>query len=326
MPFHLINRVYESITFSEASRKRIQFVHGDKDEILVHESDGCCDIGLSKRLYLALFKEGHDHFAEGYPSTNEKSESTDYDTVWSTYLASLALLTTTNEHMTVWRVHESTVWMLYSKYGLLFLNKEATYAMTLATSSFARINKSLMLWCWIRTLVIAGAFGGTEEWPLLMEQVLQSMEVHFGNYAAGFTAAWLVRVVGDADMKILELVKCRCKANVADVSLWTLIGTILLGEQNKWVYAEHERISSKIKKAGFTPVELKKVISPVKLEFERAELIRWLLAVEASYENPYKQLLRSGVDAETQALFGEKIRNTKNLLFKAALLSSLEIS
>lgn len=291
MTFFLIQRLYETVTESNFQRTRIQLIPGDTEEIISHSEDGVCDVGLTKRTYLAIFKEGHSCFEPRYGSDNTQRSH------WDTYYASLAVLTTTNEHMTAWRVHEDVVWSLYRTEGRPFLQNEARYMMALGTSQLARINKSLVLWCWIRKLYVASAFANNDcsrSLEMLMEQVLQAMQVHFQNYAAGFTAAWILHA-SSPNKKILEMVRVRCMESVTDVSLWTLMGTLLLDQKNEAVVDDYRRIRLELENRGMVGLRSSEATDGANL-FDRGpitkQLLLWLLAIEAPYETPYNQLLR----------------------------------
>ena len=67
------------------------------------ESD-TLQIGFSKRRYLELFTEGH-HFLEERNWSADVALMGDVE-LWRFFLATAALLATTNDHLTAWRLHE----------------------------------------------------------------------------------------------------------------------------------------------------------------------------------------------------------------------------
>lgn len=249
--------------------------------------------------------------------------------LWTTYYASLAVLTTTNEHMTAWRVHEDLVWALFRSEGRLFLDSEARYMMALGTSNLARVNKSLVLWCWIRKLFVAGAFNGGESAKhidKLMEQVLQAMQAHFQNYAAGFTAAWILQVSGSSSA-VLNMIRARCMENITDVSLWTLLGTLLVGKESEEVAQDYSRVLSELKIRGlgsFQEAAAGNSVSLVDRCSIANDLLKWLLAVEAPHENPYNQLLRHRQPPSFQCECIQKIKSDVNEGFKKTLIKLIE--
>lgn len=317
MTFALTRRFYKAITGAKANRTRLQFIPGSEIDIVVHASNDCCDIGITKATYLAIFTEGHSSFVKGYPNNKICCADKSENELWDNYFATIALLCTTNEHMTAWRVHEETVWALTSR-GLLDLEVEAKYVMGLATSKFDRINKSLMIWYWIRTLYCAGAFEPSKgsSFKQLMEQVLQSMEAHFCNYAAGFTAAWLMQVARPEEkdkFDIIDMIKVACKENVTDVSLWTLMGTVLLSETNQRIVSDYQKLQKKLAAQGIgSPLSPSYVPNgSASLKSIRDGLLQWLLAIEAPYRTPYEQLLRDSNSIELKPILVGKLC-TKN--------------
>lgn len=318
MSFALTKTLYEAIIGVKTHCIRIQFIPGSDLNIAVHTSDGICDIGITKKTYLAIFTEGHSFFNEKYPIDTKLLIKEAENELWEFYYATIALLSTTNEHMTAWRVHEDIVWTLVHK-GLLSLEEEAAFIMALATSKFDRINKSLVLWYWVRTLYCAGSFepSNGSSFRQLMEQVLRSMEAHFCNYAAGFTAAWLMQVArldGKNRLDIIELIRCVCKKNVTDVSLWTLMGSVLLNEINHRIVSDCLRIQKKLADRGID-VFIRQECAPSVFVIPKTitdELLQWLLAVEAPYRTPYEQLLRNPVGIDLKSVLKEK-ETTRNL-------------
>lgn len=324
MALALTKLLYEAVTGAKTDRTRIEFIPGSDVDIVVHNSDGCCDIGVTKKAYLAIFKEGHSFFVEGYPKNAKCLTDKAEIELWETYYATIALLCTTNEHMTALRVHEDIVWTLVRR-GLLQLKEETALVMALVTSKFDRINKSLALWHWVRTLYCAGAFEPSNGLSILrlMEQVLKSMEIHFCNYAAGFTAAWLVQVAQLKENEKLELVnmiKCGCTKNVTDVSLWTLMGTVLLGAEDQRVASDYRRIESKLAAQGIE-IPARHTTSLQNSNSLRAiteGLLQWLLAIEAPYKTPYEQILRNPVGIDVKLILRENC-TTKNSDFSEVM-------
>lgn len=334
MSFALTKSFYEAATSTTAARTRIQFIPGDEVGVVCHDCAEACDLGLSKKTYLAIFREGHMYFERGMAANACQSR---LDTLWDRYFASVAVLTTTNEHMSAWHVHEDTVWALYAELGLLFLVQESAFTMALATSKLARINKSSVLWCWIRKLFVAGAFVRPLSWttPQFIEHILQALEVHFQNYAAGFTAAWIVQchfvcetVANGAAgefLYVLEMVRRRCMERVTDVSLWTLLGTLLLGKVDSNVLEDYLHIRAGLERRGLVPLPPCVSVPQVSPEQRNtatrvaSELLRWLVACESAYESPYNQLLRASTIPESESLLQQAMVQTRNKTFQETL-------
>lgn len=326
MKLALTRKLYSVITSTTLPSARLQFVPGNDVDILCHEED-CCDVGLSKKTYLAVFKEGHDHIED---LVQNYSQLCTTDELWNAYYVTIALLTTTNEHMMAWQIHREVVWALYRSEGPSFLHNEATYFMALATSRFQRINKSLVLFLWLRKLLVLGAFGEVNERTLnrVMEQVLRSMEAHFCNYAAGFMGVWLIEVARENSISLgamLNMIKDCCMRNVADISLWTLMGTVLLGKTNVYMKRDWDRIISELSESDSID-QIPSVVASCGGDFKSSqlsdianELLTWLLTIESPHKTPYLQLLRNGVPDSFPAQVQMKLSSSVSEPFKRTL-------
>lgn len=328
LPF--TRNLIEALTTTQCGQTRVQFVPGTDLGVLIHDSDGFCDVGVTKKTYLAIFSEGHSYFSKGY---SIEPENLDESQLWDAYYASSALLITTNEHMTAWRVHEDIVWALKARTEHQFVRKEMSFITALATSRFERINKSLALWRWFRTLVVASSPISPAYFFNLLEKVLQSMEVHYCNYAAGFTAVWLIQNFSNQDTctKTLDLIKNRCMKNVSDVSMWTLMGTVLLEQTNISIHRDYNYIQEHVNNrqgfqfignpsfvpSRFVPSGADQTLANQTL----AELLEWLLAIESPVLNAYLQLLRDKQNLQFRDLLKMKLLETKNPLFRETLLT-----
>lgn len=339
------------------------------------ESD-TLQIGFSKRKYLELFTEGH-HFLEGRNWSADVALMGDVE-LWRFFLATAALLATTNDHLTAWRLHERVVGEMAlrecrdeenegerereceiesesenerekgiarkskngnerSLSGILEEGKAETFraarmsflpdvapfsapalfgsfsfgsfsapglslaaalslrfCAALATSRLARINKSPLLWTWLRKLAVAGLFSLQKSFRFFFETTLRSMALHFANYHAAFTAHWLVSVArahGLDPRPALALLRPLCRANLADVSAWTALARILAPQPDPLrLYRQLEKETPK--NFGVTPQKLSLV--PMQSDVSDSEPyalllpdLQWLLSVKCAVVAPY---------------------------------------
>ncbi|QFZ27364.1 hypothetical protein EJF18_30333 [Clavispora lusitaniae] len=341
------------------------------------ESD-TMQIGLSKRKYLELFTEGH-HFLEGRNWSADVASMGDVE-LWRFFLATAALLATTNDHSTAWRLHERVVGEMalrecrdeenerererenegenenesenerekgiarkskngnerslseiseegkaetfraarmsfspdvapfsapalfgsfsfgsFSAPGLsLAAALSLRFCAALATSRLVRINKSPLLWTWLRKLAVAGSFSSQKSFRFFFETTLRSMALHFANYHAAFTAHWSVSVArahGLDPRPALALLRPLCRANLADVSAWTALARILAPQPDPLrLYRQLEKETPRI--FGVTPQKL--TLEPMQSEVSDSEPyaspladLQWLLSVKCAVVAPY---------------------------------------
>ncbi|KAM9932185.1 hypothetical protein OXX80_008177 [Metschnikowia pulcherrima] len=306
-------------------------------EAVTDSENDTLEIGFSKKTYLYIFTEGHSYFQGKYP-TVKKIKNCSQDELEHVYFASLPLLLTTNEFTTIWRVHESVVWELSRKAGMVWAKNDLAFCMALATSRLDKINKSPLLWHWLRKLSIIYVFNEFEE-PIYLHfinQILRSMDAHYANYAAGFTLGWLVNVARALELKfdenaVISLIRHKCRQKLGDVSLWTTFGTVLSAKKcefSETLYrhmaksleeigavsrdhsnhvptyglSSHESgdlIENQIKKSPNTEPVVSRDLSAL-LEKEACCEIKWLLDVQCSIATPYKHMLQSMHDREIE--------------------------
>ncbi|GEQ67644.1 hypothetical protein JCM33374_g1309 [Metschnikowia sp. JCM 33374] len=248
MSFPLSQGLYDKVTESHTSclYTRIQLLRGGESiEDIADTPNETLEIGIPKKAYLAIFTEGHSFFQGKYPSAKNVRNMSQHE-LECVYIACIALLSTTNDHSTIWRVHESVVLELAGRSGgsgSSWVKKDFTYMIALATSCLDKINKSSVLWHWLRKLAVVCVFRdfSNSKFYIFCKHVLRSMDAHFANYAAGFTLVWLVQVARSLElhfdeMAVLSLLREYSRKRLGDISLWTAFGRIL--SDKKCVYAE----------------------------------------------------------------------------------------
>ncbi|KAM9893110.1 hypothetical protein OXX79_009562 [Metschnikowia pulcherrima] len=333
-PF-LTQEIYGKIVSTTCQYTSIQFLPtATAIEAVTDSENDTLEIGFSKKTYLKIFTEGHSYFQGKYPSV-KKIKNCSQDKLEHVYFACLALLLTTNEFTTIWRVHEYVVWELSRKAGMVWAKNDLAFCMALATSRLDKINKSPLLWHWIRKLSIIFVFNEFEE-PIFLHfinQIFRSMDAHYANYAAGFTLAWSVNVARALELEfdenaVISLIRQKCRQKLGDVSLWTTFGTILSAKKCEFSETLYRHMAKSLEEMGVVSRDHSNhvptygsslhesgdsiegqiqasVTEPVVfrdlsalLEKEACCEIKWLLDVQCSIATPYKHMLQSMHDRE----------------------------
>lgn len=240
MSFPLTQSVFSTVVSTKCLLSTLQFM--PEGDVIVSGEDGdTCEVGFSKKTYLAMFLEGHRYYEQNSYRLEPLTTFLDVQ-LDEMYMATISILTTTNEHSTVWTLHEEIVGELYSRRGRDPVIDDFKFFSALATSRLPRINKSSSLWLWIRKLTVLVIFNWNMMAPIqLIRQILRSMELHLANYCASYTLAWLVDVASarSVDLQdIVQLVRQQCRRNLGDISLWTALRRLLEGK-HEWYSLEH---------------------------------------------------------------------------------------
>lgn len=218
----LATQLWTTITSDFHECKTISIIPGDDQFITAADATtGTLEIGLSKDVYLKLFQEcHHQQHVELTP--------------WDEYIMTVGYLVTTNENYTILNRHVAAVDKIISERPQ-FLQQEIDFISTLLASRLKRINKSPTLWHLFRRLVVK------QRLPLsqtLMLRVKASLCNHFANYYATNFLRWYVSVLldqGEDIEGVVDMVVQLAKANIGDVSLWLLIGFILVPEPDYYI-------------------------------------------------------------------------------------------
>ncbi|KAF3993701.1 hypothetical protein FT663_01114 [Candidozyma haemuli var. vulneris] len=300
--FKLIRSLHEHVTSTKCSYSALQIIPGAPDgEILAHESEerDALDIALSKKTYLGVFAEAHAFFEKvGYREIHVK-DLTDTE-LWTVYYASGSILFTTNEHFTAWRVRQDVVLELLRRGNEILLD-EFNFATFLAASRLKRVNKSSILFAWIRRVYVA-LEGESKVRELLVVRLLKSLDAHFANYCAGYTLQWLIRVLrAQGDGKTLgylaEKLRSACRSHLSDVTLWRTYSVYLRSEDSD-TYAV-ESFNEDLQFWG-PKVANSKLLSVSLPSWDKSEDIAaeldWLLKVQCPYLTPYDCLYEAASD------------------------------
>lgn len=293
--FGLFRSIYGPVISSNCSCSTLQILPDAPDgEVLSHESTdgGVQDIALSKKTYLAIFAEGHAYFERaGYK--NHQFEELPVPKIWDLYYATSSILLTVNEHFAALRLHQNAFIELLRR-GEITVRQELDFATFLVTSKLKRVNKSSVLFHWIRRLFVA-LFGDANATKTLVQRLLRSLQMHFANYCAGYTLQWLIRVLraGKDDISLQYIgqeLKAMCMAHLGDVTLWRAYSLCFDGEDTDtfaveqfneelefWRHLNIEKTPLKIPANNYN-------VSPV------FDDLRWLLKVECVYLTPYECL------------------------------------
>ncbi|ODV81490.1 uncharacterized protein CANTADRAFT_110209 [Suhomyces tanzawaensis NRRL Y-17324] len=282
----LICQLHSHITSSTSDHKTIQLIPGDQVEIVAAHDNGNLEIGLTKKTYLALFKQCHLY----WHSKDSRSPTLD------TYLMTLGYMVTTNENTTIIALHDTVTAQLYQEHGEEFLLREIDIISTYLSSRLKKINKSSSLWSLMKRYTVLIA----EKYPDVLKTVVlrawQSCQVHFANYYAANYLKWCFQV-GILHREALETLQQLCHKNLRDVSLWNLQYEALLsvgGLRSQYSINEHNRLAKDSKYWSVQPrTPILAIDDP---EWVRSEIIRqfeWLLQIECSIRTPYVTLINA---------------------------------
>lgn len=287
---------------TEAPTRHVSLsVGGDSAAFEVHDELETRHIRMSKKTYLQIFCAGREdwkNMSEGTESANLVT-STGFTQTW-------ALLVTTNDHSSAWALHEKLVGPKLGDREVF--QKELKMALCLATSYLKRVNKSPLLWLWIRKLCVLHISTVDEPATIrsIFESALMSIDVHFANYYAAFTLLWLLQIGARRGWEILpELVsrlRVACKLLLADVSRWNCLGDVYSGELHSYAVVHYHQLQVGFQNYGVLPEKVDELHQMIPLEAYKnesyAELasadFQWLLLVQCPRITPYRNLLRCG--------------------------------
>jgi hypothetical protein len=305
----LTRSLWKAVMGDEHRIKIIQLAGGlESGTIEFGETDHVLDIGMSKLTYLAIFKECHSHWHRLLADSTVLDITNNLNMLslpdlWDIYYMTVGYLITTNENHSVISLHEDTVLVLARRVSNSdhLLEQELDLVSSFLTSRLKRINKSSSLWCWAQKLTVMVIFNDYNSEASrrlcmkLIDRALKSMELHFANYYAGRFLQWLleiVRPIPSVSNYFFDQLHAKCRSNLHDVSLWTLLGVFWRPPQTlNYPKHEYRKIVNGLIPYGFDIsceiLELK----PLKVQFLALEDIKWLLNVSCKILTPYKVLI-----------------------------------
>lgn len=324
-----VEAIYEAIVTTGCQNVTLQFM--PEGDILIVEENGVCEIGISKVAYLDIFTRGH-HYLEAEvgnwrhskrnsaANQNSDTENVHSPNLNQIYMATNAVLLTTNDHLTCWRHHEEIVGEMSRNDPEIVLS-DLKFCLALATLRLAKINKSSGLWHWLRRLSVILVIEldklGIERF---LELILTSMEHHLANSAASHTFMWIFDVfssLGRVQLKslenetpeqtkvhysrILRLLRGQCRSDLHDISLWTVLAHVLQRNPNSYCLvhlAELQKRNSAVFRQNFQTRSLNNscnvksdLFRSQDVEMEAQNDLDWLLAVNCAVRLPYKLIL-----------------------------------
>ena len=262
---------------------------------------------MSKLTYLAIFKECHTFWHQLLAKQTSLDVSNNLkllslQELWDIYYMTVGYLITTHENHSIISLHESTVLVLANKVSNPnhLLEQELDLVTSFLTSRLKRINKSSSLWCWTQKLTImlvCDDYKSEKSRNLCMkviDRVLKSMELHFANYYAARFLQWLIEIIRPFPLLsnyLFDQLHAKCRSNLRDVSLWTLLGMFWKPQDHNYPKHEYRRIVN-----GLIPYNFKisceiLELEPLEVQFLALEEINWLLTVSCTLLTPYKVLL-----------------------------------
>ncbi|KAI5967322.1 hypothetical protein CANMA_003142 [Candida margitis] len=317
----LIKSLCDELLSSNKSIKIIGIVAqaGEKD-ILSHEEGDTLEIGLTKEMYLRIFKESHEYFNSHYDD-RLNIESLSHSQLDKMYYMTLGYLITTNEHSTIIALHEELVHRLGNyKYDLEIVSSFLTCRMK-------RINKSSSLWHWLRKLTI-NQIRHSDNLRKLLQRALVSCQLHFANYYANNYLQWLITMFRLTRVELEDfqdsLLKS-CRAQLSDSSLWGTLKVYLKPDDNmiNYIVGEYKR---------FTGLDLPKTFARVDHDSTIIQLFEWLLRSQCTFTTPFRVLTESTDSLKTlskleQMLNGSALESSckvkKELIKRKELLETI---
>lgn len=276
-------------------------VGGDSAAFEVHDESQTRHIRMSKKTYLHIFCAGREEWKimKEDKDLADRITATGFTPTW-------ALLVTTNDHSSAWALHEKLVAPKLS--DRVTLQKELRMALCLATSYLKRVNKSPLLWLWIRKLCVLhiSTIDEPETIRDVFESALISIDVHFANYYAAFTLLWLLQIGARRRWEILPELVTRlreaCKLLLADVSRWNCLGDVYSGELHSYAAVHYHQLQLGFQKYGVLPKKVEERVHATLMEVSENDLyaelasadFQWLLLVQCPRITPYRNLLRCG--------------------------------
>lgn len=291
----LIRQLHDIVVQSRAKNKVIQLLPPDNaiQEVLAVEIGDNLEIGLTKQVYLTLFKQVHQqwHQFDTLQWENNKSAWWDY------YYMTLGYLITTNENHTIITLHELLVHKLCQEHGNWVLDNEIELISVFLSSRLKRINKSSSLWLLMRKLSILGILHNSKDdiKQKFLNRVFKSCQFHFANYYANMFLKWYIgiSVVLGHDDYIGDKLIMMCHQNLNDCSLWsTLAVWMYLDPHLKHYIDQYNQVAGQLGQKLLTISELKdKSIGSGPNLNEIKTQLQWLAQVSCRYMYPYTALL-----------------------------------
>lgn len=311
--FKLMRGLYSRVVSTKCTISSLQIIHdAPHGEILFHESTktDTLDIAMSKKTYLKIFAEAHAVFEKlGYKFVLQLLTGTE---LWALYYATTSMLLTTNEHLTIWRLHREAVFELHDR-GEEIIKKEFDYVTFLAASKLKRVNKSSMLFHWLRFLMVP-LFETLDAVKILIQRLLRSLEVHFANYCAGYTFQWMIRLLHAsqkrelfeyAGLQIREI----CRSHLSDITIWETYSVWLTADSDTFTVDLFNRDALQWTKHSVFVKELQYGPQMSRVDDVVLEDLDWLVKVECAYMSPYESLYKATNDKNA-------IRHRIHLLMK----------
>lgn len=290
---------------------------------------GSLEIGLTKSSYVALFIEVHTFWHRQCMGKAPLVDRQLPDEVMDLYLMTLGLLLTTPENRPALNLHQDLVFLI-SATDALFLERDFDIATCFLQSRLKRINKSPLLWFWIKKLTILLVLNNLDShkqqlrFTTLVARTLASFRHHYSNYYAGSFLLWLCHVLNgvsgpnfDSLLVILqkELTQS-CRSTLLDVSLWTSLATLAVALETCCEHAldEYYRLGGKkfSEKAG-----AENRLSTHDFVYSH---LKWLLDVECHVETPFRVLINALTNLDAMAeVINNKHPDHNNVFLKRAL-------
>lgn len=267
------------------------------DPIFSSVENGVTEIGISKKSYLAMFKQSHTYWHQRPESVSDLE----------LYYFTFGYLLTTNENHTIIKLHQELFHRLLAS-GDISLQDEFRLIISLLTSRLKRINKSSSLWLWMKKLSIMHVFNGgghdiQASFTQLIDCITKAQELHFANYYASNYLRWCIRLLRATnpnrtapDTK-LEYIKRKlvslCHKDLVDVSVWSTL-EVLINQDPKveiepelFVIQEFNRLCLGLNTDPISRVHQASTPSFTYTDDYSVHELHWLIGVKCKVVTPY---------------------------------------
>jgi len=291
----VIRQLHDIVVQSGAKNKVIQLVPPDNaiQEVLAVEIGDNLEIGLTKQVYLKLFKQVHQQWHQFDPLQWENNKSA----WWDYYYMTLGYLITTNENHTIITLHELLLHKLCHEHGNWVLDNEIELISVFVSSRLKRVNKSSSLWLLMRKLSILAILHRSNEdiQQKFLDRVFMSCQFHFANYYANTFLKWYtgISVVLGQEDYIGERLKTACHQNLKDCSLWSTLAVWIYPDPYLQHYIDqYNQLAGQLGQSllALSYVKNTSICPGPKLNEIKTQL-QWLVRVNCRYMYPYTALL-----------------------------------
>ena len=324
----IIREVIDIIINSTRLFKIIQIIPSSGNNQIVifdDEPNNTLDIGITKQAYLSMFKQCHDYWYSYIDDEASSLAELNVAQLEELYLATLGYLVTANDHHSIMNLHEDIVRYLCN------YETDIEIISCFLTSHLKRINKSSLLWNWMKKLTVQQIYkplfdeaskdlDGNDLYRTMILRTFRSCKNHYMNYYANNFIHWIMainyHVLGFGDVNVLyKELQNQCHDNLLDSSLWINLRNYICclkgSIDTEFVVEEFERICSSYEIA--VPKKVQPKISTINPDDLIVNEVKWLIKVDCKYKSPFQLLLSTTQETSTLGTLKKLISSREDL-------------